>query len=318
MRIINLFDMKLKDIISIVPLIKEQGFDAIQVSPLQTTKDEEELDWDKWWILYQPIDFNISNKRIGSSLELRKLCNFAHKYGLYIIADIIVGHMAGRDNGEVYPNSKIDKEFVNNKNNWRSFLYVDNWDDRYQVINRSMGLPGLNHNSVIVQDKIINMINNYIDLGVDGFRIDAAKSIGLEDEGCNFFNNITYNMKRNSNGELVKIVYGEVICSSNYLIDKYSKYMKVLTNYNYVGYNNNDAVIPFIEDKDNWYDPNISGLGWTNSLSTREIVRRYTDLTRIYDNTLFYPRISKDNNKKFEKAWLTDNIREANKVKIKR
>ena len=277
MRIINLFDMKLKDIISIVPLIKEQGFDAIQVSPLQTTKDEEELDWDKWWILYQPIDFNISNKRIGSSLELRKLCNFAHKYGLYIIADIIVGH-----------------------------------------INRSMGLPGLNHNSVIVQDKIINMINNYIDLGIDGFRIDAAKSIGLEDEGCNFFNNITYNMKRNSNGELVKIVYGEVICSSNDLIDRYSKYMKVLTNYNYVGYNNNDAVIPFIEDKDNWYDPNISGLGWTNNLSTREIVRRYSDLTRIYDNTLFYPRISKDNNKEFERAWLTDNIREANKVKIKR
>lgn len=44
MRIINLFDMKLKDIISIVPLIKEQGFDAIQISPLQTTKDEEEFD----------------------------------------------------------------------------------------------------------------------------------------------------------------------------------------------------------------------------------------------------------------------------------
>ena len=39
MKIIHLFQWPLKDIIPIIPEIKEQGFDAIQISPIQGTKD---------------------------------------------------------------------------------------------------------------------------------------------------------------------------------------------------------------------------------------------------------------------------------------
>ena len=76
-----------------------------------------------------------------------------------------------------------------------------------------MGLPGLNPNSEIVQSKIIKMLNEYLDLGVQGFRFDAAKSIALPEEGCNFFPVITYSLKR-----WLPLIYGEVLFADKELI----------------------------------------------------------------------------------------------------
>ena len=77
-RILSLFDCPLKDIKKLLPIIKSQGFNAVQVSPLQKTKDDESKEW---WILYQPIGFDIGNK-IGSKSELYDLCIEAKKYGI--------------------------------------------------------------------------------------------------------------------------------------------------------------------------------------------------------------------------------------------
>ena len=49
MRILSLFDCPLKDIIGVIPIIKEQGFDVVQISPLQETKPEGKEWWWKFW-----------------------------------------------------------------------------------------------------------------------------------------------------------------------------------------------------------------------------------------------------------------------------
>ena len=41
-------------------------FDAIQISPIQGTKDSGI----EWWKLYQPINLKIGNEQIGSKKDL--------------------------------------------------------------------------------------------------------------------------------------------------------------------------------------------------------------------------------------------------------
>ena len=84
MRVLSLFDCNLSDIKSKLREIKNQGFDAVQISPLQNTKDDSSKEW---WMLYQPINFNLGN-RLGNEKDLYELCDKAHELGIYIIADI--------------------------------------------------------------------------------------------------------------------------------------------------------------------------------------------------------------------------------------
>ena len=109
MRILSLFNCKLQDIKSVLPLIKEQGFDAVQISPLQRTKDEYS---DKWWMLYQPINFEIGNK-IGSKEDLMELCDAARRNGLIIIADTVFNHLASENNeGSLIPHHDCESTWI--------------------------------------------------------------------------------------------------------------------------------------------------------------------------------------------------------------
>jgi hypothetical protein len=164
-----------------------------------------------------------------------------------------------------------------------------------------MGLPGLNPKNKLVQEKVINMLNEYIDLGVHGFRFDAAKSIALPEEGCDFFPVVTSSLKR-----WMPVVYGEVLFSSEEEINKYARYMKVLTT-SEVSEKTNDKVIRFIENKDSY----LSGeLGWTKKYKTHDIIDSYKELNSRYENTLYYAR--NYTNDWYE--WMSPKVKEANKV----
>ena len=294
MRILSLFDCNLDSIIKYLPEIKRQGFDAIQISPLQNTKDDYSKEW---WMLYQPINFNIGN-RIGNKDSLRRLCDEANKNGLLIVADAVINHLASIDNnGSLIPHPLCDKDILNNYDSFKERRNIDNWDDRYQVINYCMSLPGLNPNSRLVQEKIICMLNEYIDLGVQGFRFDAAKSIALPEEGCDFFPNVTYSLKR-----WLPLIYGEVLFSDRDLIQKYAKYMKVLTNCE--AYNKKD-LIKYVENKDSYLSKD---LGYTMNVNINDINKWYDSLCMYYPNTLYYARnYSSDWN-----SWRSNEIKNAN------
>ena len=301
MRILSLFDCNLDTIRGYLPEIKAQGFDAIQISPLQNTKDDSSKEW---WMLYQPLNFSIGN-RIGNKESLKRLCDEASKYGIVIIADAVINHLASTNNtGSLDPHPWCDPEILANADSFKIKRNVDNWDDRYQVTNYCMSLPGLNPNSKLVQKKIIDMLNTYIDLGVQGFRFDAAKSIALPEEGCDFFSNITYSMNK-----WLTIIYGEVLFSDKDLIQKYAKYMKVLTNSD--AYNHND-IIKFVENKDSYLS---NDLGYTKYNSVHDINSWYSSICNNYPNTLYYAR----NYSNDWHAWRSEEVRNSNmKLKLKR
>ena len=309
MRLLSLFDCQLEEIEGLIPIIKDQGFDAVQISPLQKTKDDNSREW---WMLYQPISMEIGN-RIGSKEELKELCDVANDYDVYVIADVVVNHLAGSDNkGSLTPHPDCDKELLYNPDCWKEKKNMGpkDWDDRYKVTHYCMGLPGLNPRNEVVQRKVINMLNEYADLGVEGFRFDAAKSIALPEEfgeNCRFFPNVTYNLNRP-----VAIIYGEVLFSDRDLIEKYSQYMKVLTTGDA---NDKDSIIRFVENKDSFLSGDVGK--WTADWPVDRVVDAYANwLTPNYPNSLFYARNTYGRHSEDWHAWKSEKVEKANKVKV--
>lgn len=299
-RILSLFDCPLKDVKRLLPIISSQGFNAVQVSPLQKCKTEDEY---HWWLLYQPLGFEIGNN-IGTKEELYDLCMEARRYSINIIVDAVINHVANKSDYEpLEPHHDVDKEIIFNSECFKEKKQVYNWDDRYQVTNYCMGLPGLNPNSKIVEHKIVGMLNEYIDLGVNGFRFDAAKSIALPEEGCNFFPDITYSMKR-----WLPLIYGEVLFANNELIEKYARYMRVLTNSDC---NDRNKIIKFVENKDSFLSKD---LGYTKNWSKEKVTSDYFNLNMYYPNTLYYARNYTDD----WYEWQSREVKEANKQLVKR
>jgi len=300
MRVLSLFDCDLNSVKDNLSDVKNQGFDAIQISPLQNTKDDNSKEW---WMLYQPINFNLGN-RIGNVDDLKRLCDEASKKHLYIIADAVINHLASTDNnGSLVPHPNCDKDLLNNKDAWKEKKYIKDWNNRYEVTHYCMGLPGLNPNNKIVQEKIIDMLNKYIECGVLGFRFDAAKSISLPEEGCDFFPNISFSLKK-----WLPIIYGEVLFADKELISKYAKYMKVLTNSD--AYNNDD-IIKFVENKDSYLSKDMN---FTRYTPIWEINNWYESICEYYPNTLYYAR-----NYSYEwHAWKSKEIKNANLKLVKK
>ncbi len=287
MRTLHLLSWNLDDIINHLEEISYQGFDSIQINPIEPFKTNSK---EFWWLSYQPLGFNVGNV-YGSKNDLIRLCDESRKYGISIIVDVVCNHMAGMDDGSIYPNNDVDCNLRNNPNFWKSFDPITDWGNRYQVTHNSMGLPGLNLCNYDLQNIIINFLNELIDCGVNGFRFDAAKSIALPSEGCDFWSRVIYLLKKYG-----LYIYGEVLFD-DIMAFQYSKYIKVLTT---SSLNNKDSLVKFVESHDSFYD-----LGWTKYMSSSEISMKYIALCDMYPNTLYFAR-------PFDDEWKSDMVRESN------
>ena len=79
--ILHAFQWELRRVIDNLDKISKSGYNAVQISPISPTKDENNSEF---WMLYQPIDFTVGNKQIGSREDLVKLCEKASSYGIEI------------------------------------------------------------------------------------------------------------------------------------------------------------------------------------------------------------------------------------------
>lgn len=293
MRILHLFNWKIKDIIPEMEIISSQGFDAIQINPLQPLKNEFS---NEWWQSYQPCGFRIGN-HFGNEEDLYNLCNVATQYDIKIIADVICNHTAGKDDGTLEPHQFVDSLLRDNTYFWKEKRHIYNWESRFEVTNYCLGLPGLRTDNYDLQDIIIKFLNRYIELGIGGFRFDAAKNISLPYEGNDFWPRVL--------GSLTKsdlYIYGEVIFVSSNLINEYNKYMDVITNSDC---NNRDKIIKYIENHDSYLE-----FGYSRCISSNEVSNYYNELCHEYKNTLYYAR-------PFDSEWKSPIVAQANESKNK-
>lgn len=274
MRTIQLLNWKLKSIEKILPKIKKQGFNAIQINPMQPFKEQPDF---HWWLSYQPLGFSIGNM-FGTKEDLKSLCSEAKKYGINIVVDVVCNHMANASGDEFYkPHPTVDKKLLNNKDFWKpSKQNINNHNDKYDIVTNLIGLPGLNLDNKELQNIIFNYIRELNECGVKGLRIDAAKHIGLPSDGNSFFPNLQKELEK-----LDMYAYGEFLGGPEECVNELSNHIMVLTEYgNKI--NNLKMLQAFIESHDTF----LNDKGWTKNWTNIDRLKNYRKLCENCNNTI--------------------------------
>ncbi len=196
------------------------GFSAVQVSPPQ-----EHIHWknNPWWERYQVVSYKLDS-RSGNEADFAKMVQRCHKAGVAIYVDAVLNHMTGIPGGigsggtsfshYKYPGLYSYTDFNHCGRNGNDDIV--NFSDRYELQNcELLDLADLATGSEKVRSTLANYLNHLLDLGVDGFRIDAAKHIPATDLAA-----IKSKLKRSA------YIYQEIIYDPNGPI-QYSEYFPV-------------------------------------------------------------------------------------------
>lgn len=224
--------------------IASQGYTAVQVSPIQQCKQGTKGDYmSVWWALYQPASFSIDNtgnSALGTKSDFVRMCNTAHKYGIYVIVDVVANHMGDHGSNKKSPAIIDDLEY--DASCWHDISKnISNYYNRYDITQYCMdGVPDLNTGNSKVQNYVLGFLKECIDAGADGFRFDAAKHIETPDEnggfGSNFWPTVVNGAKSyaKSSRNIDLYCYGELLYhpdEGGTLSDKaYTKYFNVTDN----------------------------------------------------------------------------------------
>ena len=170
--------------------IAEAGFTTVQTSPANQCLVGDnggmsiwsENGQGKWEYHYQPTDWKIGNYQLGTREEFKSMCEEADKYGIKIIVDVLPNHTTPQLD-KVSQSLKDAAGGQDKLYHGEGFNSISQWENRYYCTNGAvLGLPDVNTENPGFQKYYLNYLNDLIDCGVDGFRYDTAKHIGLPDD----------------------------------------------------------------------------------------------------------------------------------------
>ncbi|XP_076462136.1 alpha-amylase-like [Babylonia areolata] len=142
-----------------------------------------------WWERYQPVSYKLVT-RSGDENALRDMITRCNKVGVRIYADVVINHMTGAggsgtgtggthwDGGRLsYPGVPYGPNDFNDGSNCHSGDgSIHDYTNPEEVRNcRLVNLADLAMGHDYVRGKVVDFLNHLIDLGVAGFRVDAAK-----------------------------------------------------------------------------------------------------------------------------------------------
>ncbi|CAL9542821.1 Alpha-amylase [Streptomyces sp. enrichment culture] len=155
------------------------GYGYVQVSP-----PAEHIQGGQWWTSYQPVSYRIAG-RLGDRTAFRTMVNTCHAAGVKVVVDAVVNHMsAGSGTGTggssytkyAYPGLYSSYDFDD------CTTQITDYRDRADVQNCELvGLADLDTGEEYVRKTVAGYLNDLLSLGVDGFRIDAAKHMPAAD-----------------------------------------------------------------------------------------------------------------------------------------
>jgi alpha-amylase len=155
------------------------GYGYVQVSP-----PAEHIQGSQWWTSYQPVSYKIAG-RLGDRTAFKNMVDTCHAAGVKVVVDTVINHMAA-GNGTGTGGSSYTK--YNYPGLYSSYDFdnctaqISNYGDRWHVQNCELvGLADLDTGENYVRGAIAGYMNDLLSLGVDGFRIDAAKHMDAAD-----------------------------------------------------------------------------------------------------------------------------------------
>ncbi len=166
--------------------IKDLGFTGIWLMPINTSHSYHKYDVDN----YYEID-----PSYGTVDDLKNLISDAHDKGIKVILDLVLNHSSLYTNefnlASASYNKHINGQILNDEENkyYDYYSFFKTQDDPnakgkklykhpkynfYYEGNFSSDMPEFNLTSPYVQEDIKSITKYYLDMGIDGFRLDAV------------------------------------------------------------------------------------------------------------------------------------------------
>jgi len=183
----------LQGLISKLDYIKDLGVDCIWILPIYPSPLNDDG--------YDIADYYGVHKDYGTIEDFKELVQEAHKRGLKIIADLVLNHTSDQ-----HPWFKASRSDSNSK--YRDYYVWSETDDKYSeariifldtedsnwTYDEKAGMyfwhrfyssqPDLNYDNPEVRKEMRNVMEFWLNMGIDGFRADAVPYL-IEREGTN-------------------------------------------------------------------------------------------------------------------------------------
>lgn len=210
----------IKGILERLDYLKELGIDVIWICPIFKSPNDDNG--------YDISDYLDIAKEYGTIAEFDKLLEAVHDRGMKLILDLVLNHTSDehpwfiesrssrnspKRNWYIWRDAKNGSE----PNNWESIFGGSAWEydkatDQYYLHLFSCKQPDLNWENAEVREALYNMVNWWLEKGIDGFRIDAISHIkkrkGLPDmpnpEGKKYVSSFDMHMNQEGIQPLLK------------------------------------------------------------------------------------------------------------------
>ncbi|MBS8265465.1 alpha-glucosidase [Mesobacillus boroniphilus] len=183
----------LQGMISKLDYLKDLGIDVIWICPMYKSPNDDNG--------YDISDYQDIMDEFGTMADFDQLLAETHKRGMKLIIDLVINHTSDEHQWFIESReSKLspkrdwyiwrDGKDGEEPNNWESIFGGSAWEydektDQYFLHIFSRKQPDLNWENKEVRTALYNMINWWLDKGIDGFRVDAIshikKEAGLKD-----------------------------------------------------------------------------------------------------------------------------------------
>ena len=165
--------------------LKELGINVIWLSPVYQSPNDDNG--------YDISDYRAIMKEFGTMEEFDRMLRAAHERGIRLVMDLVVNHTSDEHPWFVESRKSTDNPYRDyyiwrpakdgrEPNNWGSCFSGSAWEyddttDMYYLHLFSKKQPDLNWDNPKVRDEVFDMMNWWLDKGVDGFRMDVISLI---------------------------------------------------------------------------------------------------------------------------------------------
>lgn len=165
--------------------LKDLGIDVIWVSPIYESPNDDNG--------YDISDYKAILADFGTMEEFDQLLAETHKRGMKLIMDLVINHTSDEHEWFIESRSSKDNPYRDyyiwrpgkdgkEPNNWESIFNGSAWEydektDEYYLHVFSKKQPDLNWENPEVRESLYDMVNWWLDKGIDGFRVDAISHI---------------------------------------------------------------------------------------------------------------------------------------------
>ncbi len=183
----------LRGVISKLDYLTELGIDVIWICPIYQSPNADNG--------YDISDYQAIMDEFGTMDDFDELLEEVHKRGMKLIMDLVINHTSDEHPWFLESKTSVDSPkrdwyiWSEGKpgippNNWESIFSSSAWEydvesGQYYLHVFATKQPDLNWENKDMREALYNMVNWWLDKGIDGFRVDAIshikKKAGLPD-----------------------------------------------------------------------------------------------------------------------------------------